>query len=143
MVSLHTICQDVTAQQITLLPYDMDGLSDAASLCVGRKYGIFIDPKQCKTMRQLKTVLSHEVGHCSTGALHSANSPYDLIARHEYKADRWAIERYIPAQEISQAMRAGYTEPWQLADYFDLSEEYIKKALHYWTECRGVDFNSL
>ena len=30
---------------------------------------------------------------------------------------------------------------WPLADYFDLDEDYIKKALHYWTECRGVDFN--
>ena len=26
---------------------------------------------------------------------------------------------------------------WPLADYFDLDEDYIKKALHYWTECRG------
>ena len=38
-------------------------------------------------------------------------------------------------------MQKGYTETWQLADYFDLDEDYIKKALHYWTECRGVDFN--
>ena len=29
----------------------------------------------------------------------------------------------------------------ELAEYFDLPEDDIKKALHYWTECRGVDFN--
>lgn len=141
MVSLNTIYKDLSNQHIVLLSCDMDGLSDAASLCVSGRYGIFIDWAQCPTVRRVKTVLTHEVGHCSTGALHASDSPFDLIERHEYKANRWAFEQYLPPDEIRQAMRAGYTETWQLAEYFDLDEEYIKKALHYWTECRGVDFN--
>ena len=32
---------------------------------------------------------------------------------------------------------------WPLADYFDLDEDYIKKALHYWTECRGCGLYSM
>ena len=38
-------------------------------------------------------------------------------------------------------MRNGYTTPWELADYFNLDEEYIQKALDYWAQCRGVNFN--
>ena len=69
------------------------------------------------------------------------DSPFQLVAQNEHRADADSFRRCLPAEEIRQAMRQGYTELWQLADYFDLDEDYIKKALHYWTECRGIDFN--
>ena len=64
-----------------------------------------------------------------------------MVEQNEYRADADAFRRCLPPEEIRTAIRAGYTEPWQLAEYFDLDEDYIKKALHYWTQCRGVDFN--
>ena len=85
----------------------------------------------------------HTVRHLHTGALHKVDSSFQLVAQNEHRADADSFRRCLPAEEIRQAMRQGYTEPWQLADYFDLDEDYIKKALHYWTECRGVDFNAL
>ena len=87
------------------------------------------------------TAMLHESGHLHTGALHKVNSPFQLVEQNEYRADADAFRRCLPPDEIRTAMRAGYTEPWQLAEYFDLDEDYIKKALHYWTQCRGVDFN--
>ena len=47
-----------------------------------------------------------------------------------------------PPQALREALAAGYTEPWQLADYFDLPQQDIEKALHYRQECQGIDFNA-
>ena len=108
----------------------------------GRYYAVVLNFKRLHTVRQVRTAMLHESGHLHTGALHKVDSPFQLVAQNEHRADADSFRRFLPAEEICQAMRQGYTEPWQLADYFDLDEDYIKKALHYWTECRGVDFNS-
>ena len=62
-----------------------------------------------------------------TGALHKISSPYELVARNENKACRASFEKYLPPQELQRAMDSGYREPWQIADFFDLPEEDIKK----------------
>lgn len=83
----------------------------------------------------------HELGHLHTGALHKVSSPFQLIEQNEYRADADSFKRYLPPDELKNAMRNGYTTPWELADYFNLDEEYIQKALDYWAQCRGVNFN--
>ena len=105
-------------------------------------YAVGLNFLKLKTVRQMRTAMLHESGHLHTGALHKVDSPFQLVAQNEHRADANAFRRCLPPEEICQAMHQGYTEPWQLADYFDLDEDYIKKALHYWTECRGIDFNS-
>ena len=62
------------------------------------------------------------------------------MCRHEYKANRWAIQRYLPFEELQKAMGAGHTEPWQLAEYFQLPEETVRRALHYYLRTRGLRF---
>lgn len=75
----------------------------------------------------MRTAMLHESGHLHTGALHKVDSPFQLVEQNEYRADADAFRRCLPPDEIRTAMRAGYTEPWQLAEYFDLDEDYIKK----------------
>lgn len=99
------------------------------------------DRSSCKTSAHERTVLAHEVGHYISGAFYLAYSPYQVKEQAEHRAFAASVERYLPAADIAAAMRAGYTETWQLAEYFDLDEDYIKEALHYWTECRGIRFD--
>lgn len=115
--------------------------ASAATVRYRGDYSVGLNFEQIRTARQLRTVTMHEVGHLHTGALHKVDSPFQLVEQSEYRADADSFRRYLPVSEIADAMQKGYTEPWQLAEYFDLDEDYIKKALHYWTECRGVDFN--
>ena len=104
-------------------------------------YAVFLDFSKIRSTRLLRGVCCHELGHIATGALHKVDSPYELVERSEYRANRWAAEQYLPAEEFREAFSLGYTEPWQLAEYFDLPEGDIRKALQYWTECKGIDFN--
>lgn len=74
-------------------------------------------------------VVAHEGGHISTGATHKVNSPYDLIEKHEYKADKWAVQKLIPEEELDEAVASGCTELWQLAEHFAVTEEFMRKAV--------------
>ena len=102
------------------------------------RYAIFLDIAAIRSARLLKGVCSHELGHAATGALHKVDSPYQLVAQSEYRANADSFGRYLNPQALRQAMRAGFREPWELAEYFDLEESCIRQALYYWTECRGI-----
>jgi len=34
--------------------------------------------------------LAHELGHCECGAFYNRYSPFDLVGKHERRADCWA-----------------------------------------------------
>lgn len=102
---------------------------------------VFLDFSKIRSTRLLRGVCYHELGHAATGALHKVDSPYELVERSEYRANRWAAENYLTEEDFRCAFRDGCTELWQLSEYFDLPEQDIQKALNYWTACKGVDFN--
>ena len=80
-------------------------------------------------------------GHVATGALHKVDSPYELVERSEYRANRWATETYLSEEAFREAFAEGYAELWELAEYFDLPEKCVADALTYWTLSKGVDFS--
>lgn len=102
---------------------------------------IFLDFSKICSTRLLRGICYHELGHAATGALHKVDSPYELVGRSEYRANRWAAQHYLNEADFRSAFKDGCTELWQLAEYFDLPETDIQKALTYWTERKGVDFN--
>ena len=102
---------------------------------------VFLDFSKIRSTRLLRGVCYHELGHAATGALHKVDSPYELVGRSEYRANRWAAQHYLTEADFRCAFKDGYTELWQLAEYFDLPERDIQKALTYWTERKGVNFN--
>lgn len=138
MVELSQIYQDIEAEQVRLVPYAI-GFSPAALIQVEGRSGLFVDFDQCGSLRKLKEVLAHEMGHCATGCTHKLSSPHDLIEKHEYKANRWAFERYLPPAQLARAIEAGYTEAWQLAEWFDLPQPFVEKALAYYAGPKGLD----
>lgn len=103
-------------------------------------YAVFLDFGKIGSTRLLRGVCYHELGHVATGALHKVDSPYELVERSEYRATRWGVENYLTEEAFRAAFAAGYTELWQLSDYFDLPERCIEDALIYWKERKGIDF---
>ena len=125
---------------VDVIPY-IGMPSQGATIRDGKDMAIFLDFSLIHTMRQLRGTCLHEQGHAATGALHKVSSPYETVGRSEDRANRWAAESYLTAQNFREAFAAGYTEPWQLSDYFDLPEQDVKKALSFWTERRCINFN--
>lgn len=73
--------------------------------------------------------LSHELGHCLTGSFYNRYATCDSRQRHENRADKWSIRHLVPVEALDDAIAAGYTELWELADYFGVTEELMRKAV--------------
>ena len=76
--------------------------------------------------------LSHELGHCVTGSFYNIYAAIDYRQRHENRANKWAIQALIPVEELDDAIAQGYTEIWELAERFQVTEEFIRKAVCYY-----------
>lgn len=137
LADFYQFCEN---NDVDIIPY-LNAPSEGTTIRDEDYYAIFLDITRLRSIKVYNGVCLHEVGHVATGALHKVDSPYETLERSEYRANRWGFENYLKAEEFKEAFAAGYTELWQLADYFDLPEETIKKALTYWTEQRGINFN--
>ena len=93
---------------------------------------IAVDTKKVKTKVEEKAILAHEIGHCETGSFYNIYSPLDIREKHEYRADKRAIQILIPHDDLKSAVRRGITEMWELAEYFDVPYEFMQKAAEYW-----------
>ena len=73
--------------------------------------------------------LSHELGHCVTGSFYNIYAAVDCRQRHENRANKWAIQALIPVEELDDAIAEGCTEVWELAERFQVTEAFIRKAV--------------
>lgn len=103
---------------------------------------IAIDPFKLTSSADEKTKLAHELGHCATGAFYNQYSPSDLIGRYERRADKWAINQIIPKDELDAAVAEGRTEIWELAEYFNVTERFMRLAV-CWYERGTLDLSQI
>ena len=118
----------VTANNITL---DTHPLPENKSLCLelGDRLFIAIDPEILQNAASERVCLAHELGHCETGSFYNLYSGFDVRQKHENRADKWAITNLIPEKELNQAIHNGNHDLYSLAEYFCVTEEFMKKAL--------------
>ena len=116
------------------------GPQEAATIRDQGFYGVFLNLKKLSSLKLLRGVCCHGLGHVATGALHKVDSPFELVERSEYRANRYVAEHFLTPADFTQAFALGYTEPWQLSDFFELPEADVCRALTYWKEARGMDF---
>ena len=112
-----------------------DGLKD-------KRFCLFIDARNTGSDRRAwcflavgeakRTKLSHELGHCMKGAFYNAYSNFDCRQKHENRADKWAVRDLISADSLDDAVAAGHTEIWDLAEFFGVTEPFMRKAVCYY-----------
>ena len=90
---------------------------------------IGLDLPSRHTETELRVRLAHELGHCVTGSFYNRHSPADLRRLHENRADRDAIRRLIPVEALDEAVAAGITDQWDLAEHFGVDLPCLQKAL--------------
>ena len=93
------------------------------------------DPPSEKIPYTKLECFAHEMGHCETDSFYGFFSSLETRGKHEYRANRWAINYLIPFAELCRAVAEGNRELWQLAEYFEVSEEFIERAINYHKQC--------
>jgi transcriptional regulator with XRE-family HTH domain len=94
-----------------------------------QKCYIAIDPSKIKSKADEFCKLLHEIGHCDRGAFYNQYSSLDIRKKHENTADKQAIRLAIPAEALDRAVAEGYDQIWSLAEYFGVTEDFMRKAL--------------
>ena len=90
---------------------------------------ILLDISQLPTDAHETVCLAHEIGHCKTGSFYNINTSLYVREKCEYKADRWAVLRLLPFDQLQYAVRTLYMKtPYELAEYFGVTEPLIRKA---------------
>ena len=98
----------------------------------GRTYRNRIAVRQDMTTARKTCVLAEEIGHCLTtvGNILSQNSIGAL--QQEHRARVWAFKKLLPAEEIVRAAEAGYTQVYEMAEFLDVDEEFLRDCLIYY-----------
>lgn len=107
---------------------------DALSIEHKEQYAIVLDPNKIESSADENTKLAHELGHCLYGGFYSSSTPLYTREKHEYKANVWAVKFLVPWDELREAVHNGITAPWELAEYFSVTEAFIELALEYYLE---------
>lgn len=125
ITTLYNYAEDIDVQIETL------ELEDVNALSLNTKHfkAIAIDENKFDDTAELKTSLAHELGHHATCSFYNIDNHLDVRSKHEYRADKWAIERLLPKEEMQEALECGVVEVWELAEYFEVTEELVKKAM--------------
>lgn len=107
--------------------------AESISMFLDGSFSIALDPQKITSTKDEYCKLCHEIGHCETGAFYNKYATCDIVEKRENKANRWAIENSLTANEIDAAVEEGYTDIWSLAEYFNVTSEFMRKAICYYT----------
>lgn len=109
-----------------------ESLTETPSLSLQTNKRCYIAIDQRLNVQQEREALAHELGHCEYGGFYNRYSRYDIRAKAERRADKWAFARLVPYGRLMQAVRHGVTEVWDLAELFDVSCEFMQRAIAYY-----------
>ncbi len=129
MTRIPELYAEAQQQNIPVVRYPMPACGSMSLMTPEGACFIGMDEHVMDGGTQERVHLSHELGHCVTGSFYNRYAVADVRQRHENRADKWAIRRLIPVSELDDAIAAGHTELWDLADYFGVTEAFLKKAI--------------
>ncbi|UBH10119.1 ImmA/IrrE family metallo-endopeptidase [Macrococcus armenti] len=118
---LENISHDINVKKINM-PYGLDGV------CLDND--IFIN-SQLSYVKSVE-VLAEEIGHYYTS--HGNITDYNKIEnmKQEVKARRFGIELVVTLDGIVEAFKQAIKNVHELAEYFDVSAEYINEAIEHY-----------
>jgi hypothetical protein len=116
-------------QNIEVLTFPMEKTGSMSIMVEGGTCYIGMDQAVQDGGTQERVHLAHELGHCVTGSFYNRYAAVDSRRRHENRADRWAISQIIPPEALDQAIASGYTELWELTEFFGVTEDFVRKAV--------------
>lgn len=78
------------------------------------------------------SIIAEEIGHYKTSSGDILKQDNISNIKQELLARRWAYEKVLPLDLIMQAITNGFTEVYDLAEHFDVTELFMRECLkHY------------
>lgn len=103
-------------------------MKKAKAISIPGKIGI--DESKMQNHSELNVCLAHELGHQFKNAFYDLSSTFETRERQEARATRWAVNELVPVDELLKAFESGHTEVYDLAEYFGVTEDFIRNAFY-------------
>lgn len=85
--------------------------------------------KDIDTSSRKMCVLAEELGHYYTTVGNILEQRNLNNAKQEQKARVWAYKKLLSVDKVIEAASKGYTTIWEMAEYLDVDEEFLKEYL--------------
>lgn len=91
--------------------------------------------KSIHTSRERRCIMAEELGHHFTTVERCIPKEFSCystrmnISRAEYRALRWAADFLIPENNLLDIISQGLYEPWELAEYYNVTEQFANFRL--------------
>ena len=109
--------------------------SKAKGLCKGKKIGISVD---IETSTEKACVLSEELGHYYTTVGNIIDLSDAQNRKQERQARLWAYNNRIGLYGLIRAYENGCTSRYDIAEYLNITEEFLEDAIKCYREKYGV-----
>lgn len=129
MTQLPELYDLAQKQNIEVIQYPMEKNGSMSLMEPDGSCYIGMDGRVLDGGTQERMHLGHELGHCITGSFYNIYATVDSRQRHENQADKWAIHALLPVEALDDAIAQGYTELWELAEFFGVTESFVRKAV--------------
>ena len=110
-------------------------LTDHDGLLKGKRIAI---RKDIKTQAEKSCVLAEELGHHYTSSGDILDQTDVMNQKQEYRARLYGYNLKIGLTGLIRAYEAGCRNLYEMADFLDATEEYLKKAIQCYRSKYGV-----
>lgn len=94
--------------------------------------------KDIKTTTEKACVLAEELGHYHTTYGNILCQSSVLNRKQEMRARAWAYDRMIGLINLINAFKHGCCSAFDIADYLNVTEEFLSEALQYYKQKYGI-----
>lgn len=120
-------------ENIKVLEIDL-GLSKKCGKYFSTNNGNFIVINSILTDCQKYEILSEELGHHHTSSGNIINQGIINNAKQEKRARNWGYEETVGIVQLINAFEKGIREKHELADYLNVTEEFLEQAIQHYRE---------
>ena len=99
---------------------------------------IYINSKQ--PYEQKTGYLAEEIGHQETSV--GDISTLDTIEKcqQERRARQWGYRYLVSLDDLIVCQKFGLTEYWEIAEFLEITTDYLWKSINYYKESKGITF---
>lgn len=101
------------------------------------KDGKILIDKKIVTDAERKCILAEEIGHHETTFGDIVDETSISNRKQEIIARRWAYKRMVSLTKIIVAHQVGIRNTYELADFLEVTEGFLKEALNYYEDKYG------
>lgn len=88
--------------------------------------------KKDMTEAKKACILAEEIGHHKLTVGDITDQSIMENAKQEYKARKWAYTKMVPIDDIFVAVQNGHREVYDMADYLEVDEEFLRECLEHY-----------